>query len=152
MDAEYFTTCNGGFRRIRRRLAPRQGSAHHLPKIDAAMSSLPEMYAMFPMIARHARPSEAAGRIARRRPQALLLHLWYGSTLRRSRGRTAFAGALAHSRMGATRPPSHPPKKRNTRQSTTRCLEKSDGFGRVGIVLVKWTAVPSDRVEFQPKR
>jgi hypothetical protein len=44
---------------------------------------------------RHAlRRSEAAGHIPRRRPLALLLHLWCRNTLRRSRGRTVFAGAF----------------------------------------------------------
>jgi|SRR6266576_2117848 hypothetical protein len=40
----------------------------------------------------------------------VLLHLWCRSTLRRSHGRTVFAGASADSRMGApTRQQTHPP-------------------------------------------
>jgi hypothetical protein len=85
--------------------------------IDAAMSSLPEMYAMFPMIAvqRYLGEASAGTRLDDQRQPghiprgwALLLHLWCGSTLCRSRGHTIFASALADSRMGApTRRRSH---------------------------------------------
>jgi hypothetical protein len=63
---------------------------------------------------RHAlRRSEAAEHIPRCRPLALLLHLWCRSTLRRSHGRTVFAGASADSRMGVpTRQQTHPPHNR----------------------------------------
>src|SRR5262249_54415434 len=86
--------------------------------IDAAMSSLPEMYAMFPMIAVQRylgesaadalRRSQVAGHIPRSRPLALLLHLWSRRTLRRSHGRAVFAGASVHARMG-------PPTRRESR-------------------------------------
>ena len=73
--------------------------------------------AMFPMIAvqRYLGEASAGTRLDDQRQPghiprgwALLLHLWCGSTLCRSRGHTIFASALADSRMGApTRRRSH---------------------------------------------
>ena len=66
--------------------------------------------AMFPMIAvqRYLGEASAGTRLDDQRQPghiprgwALLLHLWCGSTLCRSRGHTIFASALADSRMGA---------------------------------------------------
>ena len=78
--------------------------------------------AMFPMIAvqRYLGEASAGTRLDDQRQPghiprgwALLLHLWCGSTLCRSRGHTIFASALADSRMGAPTP-QRPPHGNNS--------------------------------------